>query len=69
MDGLEIDWGDSVQVVRVNVHEAGAKPLLTQLNFQFTPTFILLDRTGEESWRMVGVIDPEIAKQQVTALP
>ncbi|MFQ5419610.1 MAG: TlpA family protein disulfide reductase [Anaerolineae bacterium] len=69
MDGLEADWGDEVRVVRLNVHEDGVTPLLQQLNFRFTPTFILFDGNGREAWRTVGGVDPAIVKKEVARLP
>lgn len=69
MDGLEVEWGDQVQVVRLNVQDDEAQPLLAQLGFRFTPTFILLDANGREVWRTNGVIDANEVKQQVNLLP
>ena len=68
MDGLEAEWGELVQVVRLNVHEAEAKPLLAQLEFRFTPTFILLDASGEENWRTFAELDPDVVREQVRAM-
>lgn len=68
MDRLEEGWGEQVQVVRFNVHGDGAMPLLEQLGFRFTPTFILLDGNGREVWRTVGVIRPDEVRQQVNTL-
>ncbi len=68
MDGLEAEWGEEVQVMRLNVHGAGVEPLLQQLNFRFTPTFVLLS-DGSEVWRSVGSLDPDAVKQAVSAQP
>jgi hypothetical protein len=42
---------------------------LQQLDFRFTPTFILFDARGQETWRAVGSLSPEVANQQINALP
>jgi thioredoxin-related protein len=48
-----------VQVVRLNIHDDDAAVLLQQLDFRFTPTFILFDESGNEVWRTVGVLSPD----------
>ncbi|KAA3664543.1 MAG: hypothetical protein DWQ04_05220 [Chloroflexi bacterium] len=68
MDGLEAEWGESVRVVRLNVHDAEAKPLLAELDFRFTPTFILLDESGAESWRTFATLEPDVARDQVRSI-
>lgn len=68
VDGLEADWGDAVQVVRLNVHDAAAADLLQRLNFRFTPTFILFDESGNEAWRTVGALSPDEVNRQLNTL-
>jgi len=68
VDGLEAEWGESVQVVRLDIHDADAQPLLVQLDFRFTPTFILLDGSGKESWRTFASLEPDVVKEQVLAI-
>lgn len=68
VDGLEDEWGADVTVMRLNVHDNGVQPLLNELNFRFTPTFILFDENGEEVWRTNGSIDPEIINAQLATL-
>lgn len=63
VDGLAAEWGDQVQVVRLNVQEDSAQPLLAQLGFRLTPTFILFDATGQEIWRANGVPDANELKR------
>ncbi len=65
MDRLAAEWGDDVVVLRVNVQEPAAQPLLAELNFRFTPTFILFDGDGREIWRTNGVIDPDEVNEQL----
>lgn len=65
MDELANEWGDSVQVITINVHDSSAKPVLTALNFRFTPTFVFFDAQGQEIWRSVGSIDLMEVQQQI----
>ncbi len=65
MDGLAAEWGDDVVVLRVNVQDPAAQPLLAELNFRFTPTFILFNGDGREIWRTNGVINPEEVNEQL----
>lgn len=65
MEGLQITWGEQVQVVQLNVHDSDAQPVLAQLGFRFTPTFILLNGSGSEVWRTTGVIDANEVQQEV----
>lgn len=69
VDGLENEWGDAVQVVRLNIHDEASAALLQQLDFRFTPTFILFDAAGSEVWRSVGSLSPDEVNQQLNQLP
>ncbi|MBE7533720.1 MAG: thioredoxin family protein [Chloroflexi bacterium] len=69
MDGLAAEWGDTVTVLRVNVQDPTAQPLLAELNFRFTPTFILFDGDGREIWRTNGVINPDEVHEQLDRIP
>lgn len=68
MDRLEAEWGDEVQVLRVDVQDPSAQPLLTELGFRFTPTFIVLDGRGQEVWRTNGSLDPNRVNEQIRAI-
>ena len=68
MDGLEAEWDGRVQVVRLNVHDLAARPLITRLGYRFTPTYILFDGDGREVWRTYGVINAAEARRRVEAL-
>ncbi len=52
-------------MVRLNVLDDDAQDVLAQLGFRFTPTFILLDGSGDEIWRTVGIIDADEARGAV----
>ena len=54
--------------MRLNVHDSGVQPLLNELNFRFTPTFILLDENGTEIWRTNGSINPETINAELAIL-
>ena len=68
MDGLEAEWNGDVEVMRLNVQGDNVRPLLQDLNFRYTPTFILFDGSGNEIWRTNGSLDPEIVKAQFVDL-
>ncbi len=65
MDGLAAEWGDDVVVLRVNVQDPTAQPLLAELNFRFTPTFILFAGDGREIWRTNSVLNPDEVNEQL----
>ena len=68
MDGLEQEWNGEVEIMRLNVQSAEIRPLLQELNFRYTPTFILFDGTGQEIWRTSGSLDPEVINEQLANL-
>jgi thioredoxin-related protein len=59
VDQIQRQYGAELQVVQVNVLESAAEPLLAHYGFQYTPTFIFIDRSGTEIWRSVGALDPQ----------
>jgi hypothetical protein len=56
VDGIEEEHQGRLSVFRINVQDEEFRPLLERFNFQFTPTFILLDSAGQVIWRKVGSI-------------
>ena len=68
MDGLEAEWGNEASVMLLNVQDPAAKPLLDELGFRYTPTFILFDGAGNEVWRATGSINPDEVNQQLDVL-
>ena len=68
MNGLKEDWKDEVLILQLNIHQPANERLIKQLDAQFTPTFVLLDKSGDEIWRQVGAIDANEARQQVALL-
>jgi hypothetical protein len=67
VDGLEAEWGGDVQVMRVNVRDRTARPLLARLGFRFTPTFILFAEDGREVWRTAGSLAAAEVNEQINA--
>lgn len=65
VNGLKEEWADDVLVVQLNIHQKANDRLIRQLDAQFTPTFVLLDKSGDEVWRQVGAIDAGEARRQV----
>ena len=65
VNGLQEEWADNVLVMQLNIHQQANEQLIRQIDAQFTPTFVLLDESGAEVWRQVGVIDANEARRQV----
>lgn len=68
VNGLEEEWGDQVLVVQVDIHGRENQTLLSDLDVQFTPTFVLYDLKGQEVWRSVGAIDAVEARGKVATV-
>ena len=65
MNGLEETWGDQVAVLQININNRENRALAEDLDALFTPTFILFNQEGQESWRSVGSIDADEVSGQV----
>lgn len=59
MDELELELGDQILIIRLNIQEEVGMELAPVYNFESTPTFIYFDAEGNEIWRMVGDFDPQ----------
>ncbi|HRQ25274.1 MAG TPA: hypothetical protein PLF42_17740 [Anaerolineales bacterium] len=59
MDELEKELGDDIYVIRLNIQEEVGRELAPVYSFEFTPTFIYFDESGDELWRTVGEFDPQ----------
>ena len=55
-------------MLRLNVQDDGVRPVLQEVNFRYTPTFILCDNSGQEIWRTNGALDSEVIKAQLANL-
>lgn len=67
MDGLEEELKDRLVVVRLNIQNAAHKDLVEAYRVRGTPTFILLDAKGSETWRTIGALNAEEIRQRITA--
>ncbi|NIS80410.1 MAG: hypothetical protein GTO14_09435 [Anaerolineales bacterium] len=68
VDGIEDEFQGRLNVIRLNVQDTESKPFMALYNFQFTPTFILLDQEGRERWRSVGSINVEDLRDTLSGL-
>ncbi len=59
VDEITRRFAGELDVIQVNILSADSAGLKDRFQVQFTPTFILLDAQGEESWRSIGTVDPE----------
>ncbi len=59
VDDLELELGDQIHIIRLNVQEQVGMELSPVYGFEFTPTFIYFDSAGNEIWRMIGDFDPQ----------
>ncbi|HLE23361.1 MAG TPA: hypothetical protein VI701_03560 [Anaerolineales bacterium] len=62
VDAVEREFGERLQVVRLNVQDPAGRELAQFYGFDFTPTFVLLDADGREVWRSVYLLDPAILR-------
>lgn len=69
VDGLEEDMQGSLVVLRIEVQEPAGSELADQFDVRGTPTFVLLDGSGEEIWRQVGTLDPARVQELVREIP
>jgi thioredoxin-related protein len=69
VDGIEREHSGRLKVIRLNVQEPHSQSLMERFDFQFTPTFILLNGDGKEIWRLIGSIDPQKVRQSLADLP
>lgn len=58
VDGLERETQGRLNVVRVDVETPSATLVSNRYGYQYTPTYILVDREGREVWRQVGGAPP-----------
>lgn len=59
VDELELELGDQLYIIRLNIQETIGMELAPVYDFEFTPTFIYFNTQGDEVWRMVGDFDPQ----------
>ena len=59
MDGIEQDLSGKLVVIHLDVQSQAGRELGAEMDFRFTPTFILFDGQGQELWRSVGRLEVE----------
>ena len=65
MDELENELGNRILFIRLNIQENVGRELAPVYGFEFTPTFIYFDADGNELWREVGGLDPQLVRESV----
>lgn len=65
VDELENELGNEILFIRLNIQEEVGRELAPVYGFEFTPTFIYFDESGEELWREVGGLDTQRVRQSV----
>jgi len=59
VDGLEVEFGEKLLVLRVDILSAPGQELSRIFSSRVTPTFIMFDAEGGEIWRQFGSIDSD----------
>jgi len=65
VDALEVELGDRITVIRLNIQEEVGRELAPVYGFEFTPTFIFFDAGGNELWREVGGLDTRRVRESL----
>ncbi len=67
VDGLEEQYNEKVQFVRLNVNAEGAEAF-RELNLPGHPTVVIFNAVGEEVYRGFGVIPEAQLERELDAL-
>jgi thioredoxin-related protein len=67
VDGIEQEFGSDLHVIHLNVRDPAVQVYERRYQFQYTPTFILLDGEGEEVWRSLGILNPDKVRETLAA--
>jgi hypothetical protein len=65
VDAVEREFGEALQVIRLNVQDPAGRALAQSYGFEFTPTFVLLGADGRELWRSIFLLDPARVRDHV----
>jgi thiol-disulfide isomerase/thioredoxin len=65
VDKLERELSGKLAVRRVNIQSADGRQLAEQHRVKFTPTFVLLDASGNERWRATGSLNAEAVRDAI----
>jgi hypothetical protein len=58
VNGIEQAHQAKLKVIRLNANEQAGRNAGADFNFEFTPSFLLLDGDGRQLWRGIGSINP-----------
>jgi hypothetical protein len=58
VDGIEREHQGQLIVIRLNIQEPAGSELASRYQARYTPTFVMLDGTGQELWRSIEAVDP-----------
>lgn len=65
MDGLQDQYGDEIDFVRINIDTEHGKELARAHGFIGQPTFIFFDSAGEETRRLQGAQSRETLEMEI----
>ena len=65
VDGIEKEHQGELVVMRINIQTSDGQELANRFNSLATPTFILFDSQGQEIYRSIGKIDPQVVRDLV----
>ena len=68
VNGLEEEFGDRLQVVRINANDRAAGGVFAALGVRGHPTIVLLDRDGETDRAWLGPASADDLRPLVEAL-
>lgn len=68
VNGLEAEFQNRLDVIHLDVQKLESRSFMEQYNFEYTPTFILLDGDGNERWRNVGTLDTTSLRSALSEL-
>ena len=57
VDGIEQKHKGRLVVIRMDIQSTTGRTLAPRYGFQYTPTFIFFDASGNELWRSIGQLD------------
>ncbi len=66
VSGLEKDLEGQLTVLRIDIYTPAGRELSGLLSARSTPTFILLDDSGQEIFRSIGTVDGNRIRTLVT---
>jgi len=62
---LEDETRGELLIIRLNIQEEVGQELASVYGSQFTPTFIYFDARGNELWRQVGGLNPQLVRESL----